>query len=103
MSTNSVFPSDFNSIKDLKGVGDYTASAISSFCFKLPHAVLDGNVSRVLSRYLSIETPIDSTEGKKLFKKTAQDLLDKKNPDTHNQAIMEFGALMCTPKSPNCD
>ncbi|MGY8950807.1 MAG: A/G-specific adenine glycosylase [Flavobacteriales bacterium] len=100
---NSVFPSDFNSIKDLKGVGDYTASAISSFCFKLPHAVLDGNVSRVLSRYLSIETPIDSTEGKKLFKRTAQDLLDKKNPDTHNQAIMEFGALMCTPKSPNCD
>ena len=100
---DSVFPSDFDSIKELKGVGDYTASAISSFCFKLPHAVLDGNVSRVLSRFFAIDTAIDSSEGKKLFKNLSQELLDTKNPDTHNQAIMEFGALMCTPKSPDCD
>ena len=98
----SVFPSDFDSIKELKGVGDYTASAISSFCFKLPHAVLDGNVSRVLSRFFAIDTAIDSSEGKKLFKNLSQELLDMKNPDTHNQAIMEFGALHCKPAQPLC-
>ena len=100
---NSVFPSDFKSIKDLKGIGDYTAAAISSFCYKLPYAVLDGNVSRVLSRNFAIETPIDSSEGKKEFKKLSQELLDLDNPDTYNQAIMEFGALQCVPKSPNCE
>ena len=66
---HSIFPSDYNSIKALKGVGDYTSAAISSFCFKLPHAVLDGNVFRLLSRYFAIETPIDTGAGKKLFKK----------------------------------
>lgn len=100
---DSVFPSDHKSIKNLKGIGDYTAAAISSFCYKLPYAVLDGNVSRVLSRYFAVDTPIDSSEGKKVFKKLSQKLLDLNNPDTYNQAIMEFGALQCVPKSPNCE
>ncbi|MAR40238.1 MAG: A/G-specific adenine glycosylase [Flavobacteriales bacterium] len=100
---DSVFPSDYKSIKNLKGIGDYTAAAISSFCYKLPYAVLDGNVSRVLSRYFAIETPIDVSEGQKVFKKLSQELLDLDNPDTYNQAIMEFGALQCVPKSPNCE
>jgi len=100
---NSVFPSDYKSIKELKGIGDYTAAAISSFCFGLPYAVLDGNVSRVLSRYFAIETPIDSSDGKRLFKSLSQKMLDVKNPDIYNQSIMEFGALQCVPKSPNCE
>ena len=96
------FPSDFESIRKLKGIGDYTAAAISSFAFDLPYAVVDGNVYRVLSRYFDIETPIDSTNGKKYFQELAQELLDKNDPATHNQAIMEMGAMVCTPKNPNC-
>jgi A/G-specific adenine glycosylase len=97
-----IFPSDYKSILELKGVGDYTASAIASFAFDLPQAVLDGNVFRLLSRYLNEKTPIDSTEGKKIFKSAAIDLLDINDPATHNQAIMEMGAMMCTVKNPNC-
>ncbi|MGZ3864082.1 MAG: A/G-specific adenine glycosylase [Bacteroidia bacterium] len=97
-----VFPNEFNEIKKLKGVGDYTASAIASFCFNKPHAVVDGNVYRVLSRLFAIKTPIDSTEGKKQFAGLADELLDKKNPGTYNQAIMEFGAMYCTPSNPDC-
>jgi len=97
-----VFPDDFNELKKLKGVGDYTAAAIASFCFNKPHAVVDGNVYRVLSRLFAIETPINSTEGKKQFAELANDLLDKKNAGTYNQAIMEFGARFCTPSNPHC-
>jgi len=96
------FPTEFETIKELKGIGEYTASAIASFAFNKPHAVVDGNVFRVLSRYLGIATPIDSTEGKKEFTCKAEMLLDKKDPGTFNQAIMEFGAMQCVPQNPAC-
>lgn len=96
------FPKDYKSLKKLKGVGDYTAAAVSSIAYGLPYAVVDGNVYRVLSRLFGIEEPIDSTEGKKLFSRLAGELLDESNPGTYNQALMEFGALHCTPKSPSC-
>ena len=99
---DGVFPSDFDSIKMLKGVGDYTASAIASFAYDLPHAVLDGNVFRIFSRFLGIETAIDSTAGKKEFKRITQEFLDKKEPAKYNQSIMDFGAKQCTPKNPDC-
>lgn len=99
---NGEFPKTYDKIIQLKGVGDYTASAISSFAFKEANAVVDGNVYRVLSRYFGIKTPIDSTQGKKEFKAIAQELLDKIEPDTHNQAIMELGATICSPKKPKC-
>ncbi len=99
---NGVFPADFQEIKKLKGVGEYTAAAIASFAFNLAHAVLDGNVFRVLSRIFGIDLPIDSTKGKKHFLELCNQLLDKKNPALFNQAIMEFGALQCVPKNPNC-
>jgi A/G-specific adenine glycosylase len=98
-----VFPSSYNQIKDLKGVGDYTAAAISSFAFNLPHAVVDGNVYRLLSRVFGIETPIDSSKAKKEFQALASELLDKQNPATHNQAIMEFGSQYCKPVNPDCE
>jgi len=97
------FPDNHADILKLKGVGPYTAAAISSFSFELPFAVLDGNVIRVLSRIFGIQTPFDTTAGKKQFQKLAQELLDKKNPAEYNQAIMEFGALQCVPKSPKCN
>lgn len=97
-----IFPSAYKDILSLKGVGEYTAAAIGSFAFELPHAVVDGNVFRVLSRLFGIDTPIDTTQGKKLFTDLANELLDQKYPGEHNQAIMEFGALQCVPVSPNC-
>ncbi len=97
-----VFPSDYKSLLKLKGVGDYTASAIASICFNEPTAVVDGNVYRVLARYFGISTPINSTAGIKEFKKLAQELIDVLNPANHNQAIMEFGARMCKPQNPDC-
>ncbi len=99
---NGVFPSTYDEIRKLKGVGDYTASAIASFAYGLPHAVVDGNVYRVLSRVFGIRTPIDSTEGKKEFAKLADELLDKVNPGAYNHAIMDFGSLQCAPKNPDC-
>jgi len=96
------FPSTFSELKKLKGVGDYTAAAISSFCFGEPQAVVDGNVFRVLSRLYAIDTPINSSTGKKQFTQLANELLDKKNPGTFNQAMMEFGAQYCVPASPDC-
>lgn len=96
------FPDDFEIIKSLKGIGDYTAAAIASFAFNLPHAVVDGNVYRLLSRIFGIKTPINSSLGKKEFTQLAQHLINKNDPAAHNQAIMEFGALQCTPKKPNC-
>lgn len=97
-----VFPSEYEELKKLKGVGDYTAAAIASFCFNKPHAVVDGNVFRVLSRFYAIQTPINSTAGKKQFTQLANELIDKKDPGTFNQAMMEFGAVQCTPVNPNC-
>lgn len=97
------FPETHADILQLKGIGTYTAAAVASFAYDLPHAVLDGNVFRVLSRVFGIATPIDSTEGKKQFEQLAQQLLDKKNPSTYNQAIMDFGALVCKPQNPLCE
>ncbi|MBE6288475.1 MAG: A/G-specific adenine glycosylase [Mediterranea massiliensis] len=101
-SMNGVFPKRYEEVRALKGVGDYTAAAICSFAYGLPYAVVDGNVYRVLARYFGIEVPIDSTEGKKLFSSMADEMLDKKSPAIYNQAIMDFGALQCTPQSPRC-
>ncbi len=96
------FPKTYEGVRALKGVGDYTAAAICSFAYHLPYAVVDGNVYRVLSRWMGIDTPIDSREGVKLFAALSQELLDKQRPGLYNQAIMDFGALQCTPASPNC-
>lgn len=98
----SGFPQTFKELKTLKGVGDYTAAAIASIAFGEPVAVVDGNVYRVLSRYYGIETPIDSTEGKKEFQALAQSLLPINEPADYNEAIMDFGATQCTPNSPHC-
>jgi A/G-specific adenine glycosylase len=100
---NGKFPNKYEDILSLKGVGEYTASAIASFAYNLPYAVLDGNVYRVLSRYFGIDIPIDSSEGKRYFSTFAQKILDKKNPSEYNQAIMEFGATFCKPVQPYCN
>ena len=96
------FPSTYHEIKDLKGVGDYTAAAIASFAYGLPHAVVDGNVYRVLSRVFGVDTPIDTTAGKKQFAALANELLNRDRPADFNQAIMDFGATHCTPALPRC-
>jgi A/G-specific adenine glycosylase len=96
------FPSSYEKILELKGIGSYTAAALASFAFNKPYAVVDGNVYRVLSRIFGIETSIDSSTGKKEFLDLAQTLLDTANPATYNQAIMEFGATQCVPKNPDC-
>ena len=96
------FPDTLEEIKQLKGVGDYTAAAIGSIAFGLPAAVVDGNVYRVLARYFGIATPINSTEGKKEFTALAQSLLPEASAGFYNQAIMDFGAIQCTPQSPKC-
>lgn len=97
------FPDSYESIKALKGIGPYTAAAISSFAYNLPHAVVDGNVFRVLARVFGINKAIDSTEGKKQFTALAEELLDKKLPGLYNQSIMDFGAVVCKPAAPLCD
>ena len=97
------FPDNYKDLLKLKGVGDYTASAIASICFNEVAAVVDGNVYRVLSRYFGIDTPINSSKGAKEFKGLAQELIDKKHPAEFNQAIMEFGATQCKPKNPCCN
>ncbi|MFV9549776.1 A/G-specific adenine glycosylase [Algibacter sp. PT7-4] len=99
---NGCFPNTYKDILKLKGVGDYTASAIASICFNKVTAVVDGNVYRVLSRYYGIDTPINSSKGIKEFKGLAQELIDKKQPAEYNQAIMDFGARQCKPKNPLC-
>ncbi|MCP4052656.1 MAG: A/G-specific adenine glycosylase [Mesoflavibacter sp.] len=99
---DGVFPDTYKDILKLKGVGDYTASAIASICFNEVTAVVDGNVYRALSRIFGIETPINSTSGQKEFKALAQQLIDKQQPAIFNQAIMEFGARQCKPKNPDC-
>jgi A/G-specific adenine glycosylase len=97
------FPDTFEDIKKLKGVGDYTAAAIGSIAFGLPTAVVDGNVYRVLARHYGIDTPINTTEGKKVFAALAQELLPSTDASAYNQAIMDFGAVQCTPQSPHCE
>ena len=97
-----IFPNTFESLIRLKGVGDYTASAIASICFDIPEAVVDGNVYRFLSRYFGISTPINSSAAHREFKAKASVLMGQSNPGNFNQAIMEFGSLHCTPKKPKC-
>ena len=101
-SMNGVFPDTYEEVRALKGVGDYTAAAICSLAYDMPYAVVDGNVYRVLSRYWCIDVPIDSTEGKKTFAALAQEMLPVNRPAAYNQAIMDFGAIQCTPQSPLC-
>lgn len=96
------FPRTLEGIKRLKGVGDYTAAAIGSIAFDLPAAVVDGNVYRVLARHYGISTPINTTEGKKEFTALAQELLPARQASAFNQAMMDFGAIQCTPQSPLC-
>ena len=97
------FPEKYEDILSLKGIGNYTAAAIASFAFNQPYAVVDGNVVRVLARFFGIEVPVDTTEGKKLFSALAANLIDKINPAEYNQAIMDFGAVVCKPAQPLCD
>lgn len=99
---NGVFPADYKALLKLKGVGPYTAAAIASIAFSLPHPAIDGNVYRVLSRYFGLDAPTDSSAGKKQFQGLAEELIDPQDPAMHNQAMMEFGALQCVPKSPDC-
>ncbi len=96
------FPDSYKGLLALKGIGPYTAAAIASFAYGLPHAVVDGNVYRVLARYFGIDTPTDSTEGKKHFQALAQELLYADDSAGYNQAIMDLGATVCTPASPKC-
>ena len=100
---NGKFPDTYKELLQLKGIGDYTASAIASICFGRPEAVVDGNVYRVLSRYYGIDLPINSSEGVSYFKELAKEIMDAKNIRDYNQGIMEFGALQCTPKNPDCN
>lgn len=96
------FPATYEAIRALKGVGDYTAAAIASFAFGLPRAVVDGNVYRVLARRWGVKIPVDSSAGRKYFATLAQALLDPARPGVHNQAMMDFGAICCTPLQPLC-
>lgn len=96
------FPTDINALKKLQGIGNYTAAAIASIAFNQPHAVVDGNVYRVLSRWFDIDTPININEGQQLFAQLADTMLNREQPSLHNQAMMEFGALHCVPKNPDC-
>ncbi|MFB6318184.1 A/G-specific adenine glycosylase [Saccharicrinis sp. FJH54] len=97
------FPDNYNKILSLKGVGEYTAAAVGSIAFNLPYAVLDGNVARVISRLFAVSEPVNTVKGKKILQNLATELLNKTEPGEHNQAMMEFGALRCTPKSPDCN
>ena len=96
------FPKNYKKVLKLKGVGVYTAAAITSFAFDMPYAVVDGNVIRVLSRVFGVSIPFDISAGKKQFQQLAQYLLIEKEAAVYNQAIMEFGAIQCKPKSPDC-
>ena len=100
---NSKLPTTYKEIISIKGIGEYTAAAILSIAYNKPYAVVDGNVYRVLSRLFAIDTPIDTSAGKKQFAKLAQELIDISNPGKYNQAIMELGALQCAPTQPLCD
>ncbi len=96
------FPKTYIELLNLKGVGDYTASASSSICFGEPQPVVDGNVYRVLARYFGVDLPINSSEGIKYFKRLAREVMHVENIRDYNQGIMEFGAIQCAPKKPYC-
>ena len=96
-SREAIFPRTFEEIRALPGVGDYTAGAIASFAYNLPYPAMDGNVYRVIARLLDIDEAFDTSAGKKLFHRKIEELLDRENPRLFNSAIMEFGALYCTP------
>lgn len=96
------FPSTYEGIRSLKGVGDYTAAAIASIAYNLPHAVVDGNVYRVLSRLFDVDIPIDTPAGKRYFAELADAMLHREQPGLYNQALMEFGALHCVPSGYDC-
>lgn len=100
---NGLFPENHRGLLKLKGIGDYTASAIASICYDEAEAVVDGNVFRVLSRIFGIATPINTSAGQKQFKELAQQLIDPSQPGTFNQAMMEFGAQFCVPQNPDCE
>ncbi len=102
LNLNSKFPDNYTDLLKLKGIGEYTAAAISSIAFNETKAVVDGNVIRVYSRLFNVDLAYDTSEGKKEFEKIASEMLNKKQPGDHNQAIMEFGALQCTPINPDC-
>lgn len=103
IASEGCFPRDYTFVRGLPGVGEYTAAAIMSFAFDEPYAVIDGNVGRVLARYAGISEPIDTTQGKKLLRVLADEMLDKQRPALYNQAIMDFGALLCKPAAPLCE
>jgi A/G-specific adenine glycosylase len=96
------FPETYHELIKLKGIGPYTAAAISSICFNKPHPVIDGNVLRLISRWFAIEQPIDTSTGKNMIVEALVEIFDHDNPGTFNQALMEFGATVCTPKNPAC-
>jgi A/G-specific adenine glycosylase len=95
-------PGDFEGLLQLKGVGRYTAAAIASICYDEPKAAVDGNVSRVVARLYGVEEAVNSTPGARQIEALAQEMLDRKDPGTHNQAMIDFGAMVCVPSSPNC-
>lgn len=99
---DGVFPDTYEGLRNLRGVGDYTASAIASISYDLPEPVVDGNVYRVLARYFNVDIIVNSFQGMKYFKKLAHEVMDKHRPRDYNQAIMDFGALQCVPKNPDC-
>lgn len=101
-NNQGVFPTAYRELIKLKGIGEYTAAAISSFAAGEAKAVVDGNVYRVLARWFGVEEPINSPAGKKIFQGLADEVLDRKHPGQHNQAMMEFGAMLCKPKNPDC-
>ncbi len=100
---DELFPVAYLQLLRLKGIGEYTAAAISSFAANEAKAVVDGNVFRVLARYFGVSEPINSTKGKKIFQEIADDILNNEHPGLHNQAMMEFGAMLCKPKNPDCN
>lgn len=100
---NGAFPNTYEDIKKLKGVGPYTAAAIASFAFLEKKAVLDGNVARVISRLFAVEDAIDKGATQKLLQQLSDEIISESQPDIHNQAIMEYGAMICTPKNPKCE
>ncbi len=101
-NNQGVFPTAYQELIKLKGIGEYTAAAISSFAANEVQAVVDGNVYRVLARWFGVEEPVNSPAGKKLFQQLANEVLDRQHPGQHNQAMMEFGAMLCKPKNPDC-
>ena len=97
------FPEEYDRIRELPGVGDYTAAAIASLAFNKPYPAIDGNVYRVLSRFFGIYSPVNQAKSKKDFYEAAREILDVKNPGRHNQSMIELGALICLPRNPKCD